>query len=203
VNRTLARAIAIGAAALALFLPLFAGDYPLQVARNVMMYMALAVTWDMLLRSGQISFGIAGLFGVGSYATILGVVRGGMPDWLSIPFAGLFSGLVAFLIGLLYDTTLPESFGLHAFIFVLIAFGADQFRKPFESESAVSKVLTLLLANIIFHLVGLLVLGVVYSFDAQLVRLTGIAFLYNFAVSFVAFWLMQFMSRLRLVVVRD
>ncbi len=99
-NRTLARAIAVGAAALALTLPLFAGDYPLQVARNVMMYMALAVTWDMLLRSGQISFGIAGLFGVGSYATILGVVRGGMPDWLSIPFAGLFSGLVAFLIGL-------------------------------------------------------------------------------------------------------
>jgi branched-chain amino acid transport system permease protein len=100
VNRTLARAIAVGAATLALILPLFAGDYPLQVARNVMMYMALAVTWDMLLRSGQISFGIAGLFGIGSYATILGVVRGGMPDWLSIPFAGLFSGLVAFLIGL-------------------------------------------------------------------------------------------------------
>ncbi|MBW6513821.1 MAG: rod shape-determining protein MreD [Candidatus Syntrophosphaera sp.] len=111
--------------------------------------------------------------------------------------------VVAFLIGLLSDTTLPESFGLHAFIFVLIAFGADQFRKPFESESVVSKVLTLLMANIIFHLVGLLVLGVVYSFDAQLVRLTGIAFLYNFAVSFVAFWLMQFASRLRLVVVRD
>jgi branched-chain amino acid transport system permease protein len=65
-----------------------------------MLYMSLAVTWDMLLRSGQISFGIAGLFGVGAYAAILGVVRGGMPAWLSIPFAALFSALIAFLIGL-------------------------------------------------------------------------------------------------------
>jgi len=63
------------------------------------MYMALAVTWDMLLRSGQISFGIAGLFGIGAYAAIIGVVKAGMPAWLSIPFAALFSGLVALVIG--------------------------------------------------------------------------------------------------------
>ncbi len=99
-NRNASRVLAIIAAAAALFLPTFAGDYPLQVARNVMLYMALAVTWDMLLRSGQISFGIAGLFGLGSYAAILGMVRGSMPAWLSIPFAGLFSALAAFLIGL-------------------------------------------------------------------------------------------------------
>jgi branched-chain amino acid transport system permease protein len=101
VNRNVARTFAAIAAVLALTLPAFAGDYPLQVARNVMMYMALAITWDMLLRSGQISFGIAGLVGLGAYASILGVVRGGMPGWLSIPFAGLFSGIVAFLIGFL------------------------------------------------------------------------------------------------------
>ncbi len=52
-NRTLARALAAIAAAFAVTLPLFAGDYPLQVARNVMLYMALAITWDMLLRSGR------------------------------------------------------------------------------------------------------------------------------------------------------
>ncbi|HWR10663.1 MAG TPA: branched-chain amino acid ABC transporter permease [Rectinemataceae bacterium] len=100
-NRNVARTFAAIAAVLALTLPAFAGDYPLQVARNVMMYMALAITWDMLLRSGQISFGIAGLVGLGAYASILGVVRGGMPGWLSIPFAGLFSGIAAFLIGFL------------------------------------------------------------------------------------------------------
>ncbi|MCE1197142.1 branched-chain amino acid ABC transporter permease, partial [bacterium] len=100
-NRQLSRLIALAAAAVALALPAFAGDYPLQVARNVMMYMALAVSWDMLLRSGQISFGIAGLFGLGSYATVIAVVRLGMPDWLSIPFAAVFAALAAFLMGLL------------------------------------------------------------------------------------------------------
>ncbi len=100
-NRTLARSLPVAAIGVAILLPMFMGDYPLQVARNIMLYMALAVTWDMLLRSGQISFGIAGLFGLGSYASILAVVRGGMPGWLSIPFAGLFAGLAAFLIGFL------------------------------------------------------------------------------------------------------
>jgi branched-chain amino acid transport system permease protein len=101
VNRSFVRALALLAGALAVTLPAFAGAYPLQVARNVMLYMALAVTWDMLLRSGQISFGIAGLFGLGGYASILGVVRGGIPSLVSIPFAALVAGLAAFLIGFL------------------------------------------------------------------------------------------------------
>ncbi len=100
-NRNIARAVAAVVAAVAVALPAFAGAYPLQVARNVMMYMALAITWDMLLRSGQISFGIAGLFGLGAYAAILGVVRGGMPVWLSIPFAAVVAAAAAFLLGFL------------------------------------------------------------------------------------------------------
>jgi branched-chain amino acid transport system permease protein len=99
VNRNLARGLAALIGVLAVTLPAFAGAYPLQVARNVMLYMALAVTWDMLLRSGQISFGIAGLFGLGAYAAILAAVRAGMPAWLSIPFAGLVAAGAAFLIG--------------------------------------------------------------------------------------------------------
>ena len=98
-NRTLVRILLILIAVAAVALPAFAGDYTLQVARNIMLYMALAISWDMLLRSGQISFGIAGLFGIGAYAAILGVVRAGMPAWLSIPFAGVFAALIAFLIG--------------------------------------------------------------------------------------------------------
>jgi branched-chain amino acid transport system permease protein len=101
VSRNLSRAFAALVGVLAVTLPAFAGAYPLQVARNIMLYMALAITWDMLLRSGQISFGIAGLFGLGSYAAILGVLRAGMPAWLSIPFAALFAGAAAFLIGFL------------------------------------------------------------------------------------------------------
>ncbi|MBN1243503.1 MAG: branched-chain amino acid ABC transporter permease [Spirochaetales bacterium] len=100
-NRNLLRALAFAAGALAVSLPAFAGAYPLQVARNVIMYMALALTWDMLLRSGQISFGIAGLFGLGAYATALGVLRAGMGDWLSLAFAPVFAGAAALLIGFL------------------------------------------------------------------------------------------------------
>ncbi len=100
-NRNVSRIFAALFGVLAVTLPFFAGDYPLQVARNIMMYMALAITWDMLLRSGQISFGIAGLFGIGGYAAILGVIRAGMPAWFSILFAAIFSGVVAFVIGFL------------------------------------------------------------------------------------------------------
>lgn len=100
-NRKASLILAAAVFIVAAFLPALVGDYPLQVARNIMMYMALAITWDMLLRSGQISFGIAGLFGLGAYASILGVVRGGMAPWISIPFAGLFAGLAAFFIGFL------------------------------------------------------------------------------------------------------
>ncbi len=100
-NRTTSRIFAVLFGVLAVTLPFFAGDYPLQVARNIMMYMALAITWDMLLRSGQISFGIAGLFGTGAYAAIISVVRAGMPAWFSILFAAIFAGGVAFVIGFL------------------------------------------------------------------------------------------------------
>jgi len=101
VNRNLLRILAALVAVAAVALPAFAGAYPLQVARNVILYMALAITWDMLLRSGQISFGIAGLFGLGAYASVLGVLRAGMSPLLSIAFAGAFAGLAALLIGFL------------------------------------------------------------------------------------------------------
>lgn len=92
----------IVAAAIAVLLvafPAFLGAYPLNVARSVMTYMALAISWDMLLRSGQISFGIAGLFGLGSYASALAVLRGGMDPFLSIIFASVFAGVMAFALG--------------------------------------------------------------------------------------------------------
>jgi branched-chain amino acid transport system permease protein len=80
-------------------LPSIAGPYPLSIARSVFTYMALAISWDMLLRSGQISFGIAGFFGIGIYGAALSVLRLGFPPVASILFAGLFAALVAFLLG--------------------------------------------------------------------------------------------------------
>ena len=86
-------------AAVVMAFPAFLGAYPLNVARSVMTYMALAISWDMLLRSGQISFGIAGLFGLGSYASALAVMRGGMDPFLSIVFAAVFAGVMACALG--------------------------------------------------------------------------------------------------------
>lgn len=111
--------------------------------------------------------------------------------------------IIIFIIGLLYDTTLPESFGMHALILLLIAIALNQFRKPFESESVLAKMLSLFLANLMFALIYWLVLGVVYGFSGQLITLSLIALAYNLLISFVVFWIMQLASRLRIVMASD
>lgn len=111
--------------------------------------------------------------------------------------------IIIFIIGLLYDTTLPESFGMHALILLLIAIALNQFRKPFESESVLAKMLSLFLANLMFALIYWLVLGVVYGFSGQLITLSLIALAYNLLISFVVFWIMPLASRLRIVMASD
>ncbi len=81
-------------------LPFYAGVYLLNVAGIILIYLALALSWDMLLRSGQISFGMAGLFGVGGYAAALLHLNAGLNPLLSIVMGGLAAGLLAWLIGM-------------------------------------------------------------------------------------------------------
>ena len=89
-----------GAAALGLaLLPLVVGPYPQTIARSVLTYMMLALSWDMLIRSGQLSFGIAGFFGLGGYAAALGAAYLGIPPVFTLLFAALVVGVVAVLIG--------------------------------------------------------------------------------------------------------
>lgn len=90
---------AVGALAAVLF-PLLSGVYAQQIAITTLLYMALAVTWDMILRSGQLSFGTHGFFGLGSYAAVLLFLRLGINPILGILLAGLFAGVVALLVGL-------------------------------------------------------------------------------------------------------
>jgi branched-chain amino acid transport system permease protein len=71
------------------------------IALTVLVYMTLAVSWDMLLRSGQISFGIAGFFGLGAYGSALSMLKLDIPQMLSIPVGALVSFVVAFFIGYL------------------------------------------------------------------------------------------------------
>ncbi len=99
-TRTLRVLLPVALIAAAILLPFVTGPYPLAVARSVLTYMALALSWDMLLRSGQISFGIAGFFGLGAYAAALFALKAGVGPVASILLAGAFAGIVALVLGL-------------------------------------------------------------------------------------------------------
>lgn len=58
-----------------MILPVFTGPYVQSIGRTVITYMILAISWDMLVRSGQLSFGLAGFFGLGSYAAVLSAIN--------------------------------------------------------------------------------------------------------------------------------
>ncbi len=83
-----------------LTLPLYTGVYLLNVTDIILIYLALALSWDMLLRSGQISFGMAGLFGVGGYAAALLHLNAGINPLFSIFLGGLAAAFLAWLIGM-------------------------------------------------------------------------------------------------------
>ncbi|MDH7483085.1 MAG: branched-chain amino acid ABC transporter permease [Spirochaetales bacterium] len=92
-------AVAVGL--FGLVFPFIFGPYLQKVASTIYTFMALAITWDILLRSGQISFGIAGFYGLGSYATILLVMKAGLPFWIAVPAGVLIAGFFAWVLGFL------------------------------------------------------------------------------------------------------
>jgi branched-chain amino acid transport system permease protein len=79
--------------------PLYTHIYVQLTAANILIYTILALSWDMLLRSGQISFGMSGFCGIGGYAAVLACLELHISPLLSIVFGGLAAGLVAALIG--------------------------------------------------------------------------------------------------------
>jgi branched-chain amino acid transport system permease protein len=83
-----------------LTLPFYTGVYLLNVMDIILIYIAMALSWDMLLRSGQISFGVAGLFGVGGYAAVLLNLNTGMNPLICIAMGGLAAGILAWLVGI-------------------------------------------------------------------------------------------------------
>jgi branched-chain amino acid transport system permease protein len=99
-NRTVRILLPAAALAAAAAFPLFAGPYLLSLALPVLIYMSLALSWDMLLRSGQLSFGIAGFFGLGAYAAATATLQLGVPPLFSILVGGAVAFLAALLIGL-------------------------------------------------------------------------------------------------------
>lgn len=111
--------------------------------------------------------------------------------------------ILVFIVGAMFDTLNPATFGMHALLFCVLAILIDLFRKPFEADSVVAKMLAIALANVIFGIIQLVVLGLTHGFTGELMTLTLISFIYNLFTSFVVFWSMQLLSKLRLIVVHD
>lgn len=85
---------------LAGLMPFLAGGYLLHVSTTILIFMSLSISWDMMLRTGQLSFGNAGFFGLGAYASLLTVSFLNLNPMLSVIFAGLFAALIALVVGL-------------------------------------------------------------------------------------------------------
>jgi branched-chain amino acid transport system permease protein len=91
--------IAIIAIGLLIFLPFYTRAYFLHVVMTILIYMTLSLSWDMMLRTGQLSFGIAGFFGVGAYVSIVSFANFGINPLASIFLAGGFMALIALALG--------------------------------------------------------------------------------------------------------
>jgi len=86
--------------AIAILFPFYTGTYLQHTATAILIYLSLALSWDMLLRTGQMSFGIAGFFGIGGYAAALTHLKWGIDPLLSIILGGIAAFFIAFLLGL-------------------------------------------------------------------------------------------------------
>ncbi|MBU4226564.1 MAG: branched-chain amino acid ABC transporter permease [Chloroflexi bacterium] len=79
--------------------PFFAGPYILHVTTTILTFLSLALSWDMMLRTGQLSFGTAGFFGIGGYTAVLVYLIFNMNPLLSIIVGGIFAAIIAFILG--------------------------------------------------------------------------------------------------------
>lgn len=80
-------------------LPTFADMYLIHVASSIMIFMCLALSWDMMLRTGQLSFGTSGFFGLGAYAAIIAVDDFAVSPVMSIFVGAVFAALTALGLG--------------------------------------------------------------------------------------------------------
>lgn len=90
--------------AAAVALPFWAGrahPYYLQLALNILIFAVLALSWDLLARTGQLSLAHAAFFGLGAYASALLVTLVHLPIGLGIAAGGLVAMMAATALGVL------------------------------------------------------------------------------------------------------
>ncbi len=101
---SLFRALRGGGLLLAVLLPLWVNrtqPYYLQVAINVLIFATLALSWDLLARTGQLSLAHAAFYGLGAYTSVLLTTRVHVPIPVGIAAGALVASSAAVLLGVL------------------------------------------------------------------------------------------------------
>ena len=107
----------VGLAVFLLWYPKLADPYFLHLTVAAFLAMILASSWDILARTGQVSVGQAGLFGIGAYTAAL------LYKWIHFsPVLGMFSGgIVSVIVAALLGTLTLRLRGIY-FSITTIAF---------------------------------------------------------------------------------
>lgn len=71
----------------------------LAIATNALTLAILALSWDILVRTGQLSLAHAAFYGAGAYATAILARFTETPLWLGIPLGGLVAVVLALVLG--------------------------------------------------------------------------------------------------------
>ncbi|HYB57522.1 MAG TPA: branched-chain amino acid ABC transporter ATP-binding protein/permease [Alphaproteobacteria bacterium] len=80
--------------------PLLSSGYVLQLATDILTFVALAYSWNLISGfTGYVSFGQVTFFGMGAYATAVMVLHTPIPWYLAIPIAVLLAAMAALLLG--------------------------------------------------------------------------------------------------------
>lgn len=88
-------------------LALYGDPFYVQTALGINLLVILAISWDILARTGQISFGTAAFFGIGTYSTaILHVYLGVIGSWM----IGI---ILAIIVALLFGMALLRLKGMY------------------------------------------------------------------------------------------
>jgi len=78
--------------------PLLPSTYYLDLLVVIFIYASLALSWDILARTGQLSFAHHAFFGIGAYVSVLLYLKGFDP-LIGIVAGGVASGITAFGLG--------------------------------------------------------------------------------------------------------
>ncbi len=81
--------------------PLAVDPYLLHIIILILMSAVMALSWDLLVRTGQLSLAHAGFFGLGAYASALACNLLGASWWVSFLAAGLVGGAAALGLGII------------------------------------------------------------------------------------------------------